>query len=61
LRAPGVNALKERLELPRGGPLSATTQERLLALYEQITQSLRQAVDPRAKESRALQPRSVGF
>src|SRR5205085_2562137 len=45
----GVNALKEKLELPRGGPVSAVTEERLLALYEQIAPSLSQAVDARTK------------
>ena len=56
----GVNALKEKLELPRGGPVSAATQERLLALYEQIALSLSQAVDARAKERAESLNRIVG-
>jgi superfamily II DNA or RNA helicase len=56
----GVNALKEKLELPRGGPVSAATQERLLTLYEQIAPSLSQAVDARAKERSESLTRIVG-
>ncbi len=56
----GVNALKEKLELPRGGPASPATQERLLALYEQIAPSLSQAVDARAKERAESLNRLIG-
>ena len=46
----GVNALRDKLELAGGGPVSAATGERLLAMYPRIAPSLGLAVDARAKE-----------
>jgi superfamily II DNA or RNA helicase len=56
----GVNALQDALDYAQDGAVSDATGQRLLGLYPQLTTSLAQAVDARARERTESLVRIVG-